>query len=120
MKSYNCKIDHVSMILPPNLVKNKEFFERIALHKLADSIGKDAFLQIPEENRLIEAQKLFPLSPASFEAVTMIKQRYQYDAGTSIIDKSTEVLKKGLEEAGWEPLSLDFIIFSSVSEWVSK
>lgn len=116
MKSYNCKIDHFSMILPPNLIKNKEFFERISLHKFAAAIGKDAFLQLPEEVRLLEAQKAFPLSPESFEEVTMIKQRYQYSAGTSLVDKSTEVLKKGLEEAGWDPLTLDFIIFSSVSD----
>lgn len=115
MKSYNCKIDHVSMTLPPNLVKNKEFFERIALHKFSKSIGEEAFLQIPKENRLTEAQKVFPLSPTSFEAVTMIGQRYMYDADASLTDVSTEVLQKALKEAGWDAQELDFIIFSSTT-----
>ena len=116
MKSYNCKIDHFSMILPPNVVSNKEIFERIAVHKLAASISKEEFFNIPEEDRLKVAQEKFPLSYESFEKVTMIKQRYQYDVGTSVVDKSKEVLEKALNEAGWDPKSLDFIIFSSVSE----
>ena len=116
MKSYNCKIDHFSMILPPNLVTNEMLFNRISLHKLAEKIGKDAFLQIHEDNRLSTAQTQFPLSPESFEAVTLIKQRYQYNAGDSIIDKSTDVLRKALLEAGWDPMDLDFVIFSSVSD----
>lgn len=116
MKSYNCKIDHFSMILPPNLVTNEMLFQRIALHKLADKIGKDAFLRISEGDRLSAAQTQFPLTPESFEAVTMIKQRYQYNASDSIIDKSTDVLRQALSEAGWDPLDLDFVIFSSVSD----
>lgn len=116
MKSYNVKIDHFSMILPPNIVTNKELFERVAIHKLAAELGKESFLEIPEENRLKIAQEKFPLSAESFEKVTMIKQRYQYDVGTSVVDKSKEVLEKALNEAGWDPKSLDFIIFSSSSE----
>lgn len=116
MKSYNCKIDHFSMILPPNIVTNEEMFNRISIHKLAAELGKEAFLSIPEESRLQVAKEKYQLSPEAFEAVTMIKQRYQYDVGTSVVEKSKDVLQKALVDAGWDPLSLDFIIFSSVSE----
>lgn len=115
MKPYNVKIDHFSMRLPENVVSNREFFERVSHYKLAAEIGPEAYLAIPEGDRLRIAQEKYPCSPDGFEAITMIRQRYQYNADASLVDKSIEVLQQALEEAGWDPSSLDFIIFSSVS-----
>lgn len=115
MRPYNAKIDHFSMIVPSNCLTNREVFDKIGLYKLAQEIGRTAYEALPESDRVGVARVRYKLSPESFEAITMIRQRYLFGKEESLVKVSVDVLNQALREAGWEPESLDFIIFSSVS-----
>ena len=112
---YNVRVDHFSRVVPEYVVSNAEIFDRIRLSKLAAELGRESYLALSQDARQTMALEKYPLAMDNFEANTMIRQRHQFGRDVSICDKAAEVLRKGLQEASWDPKDLDFIIVSTVS-----
>lgn len=96
---FNVKISGTGMVLPQTVWTNEKVIEKVYEWK------KRAGL--PEKK----------LSAKQFEETTQIKERRYFDTklGEDIISVSIKAAQQAIEKAGWNPQTIDFVIFSSIS-----
>jgi 3-oxoacyl-[acyl-carrier-protein] synthase-3 len=96
---FNVKISGTGMVLPKTIWSNQQIINKIYEHKEKAGLPKKE------------------ITAEQFEATTQIKERryFNTDLGENLISVSIEAINQSLEKANWDPSTIDFIIFSSVS-----
>lgn len=96
---FNVKISGTGMFLPKTIWSNQQVINKI--YEWKDKAG------LPKKE----------IIPEQFEATTQIKERryFNSDLGEDMISVSVNAVNQALEKSGWDPSTIDFIIFSTVS-----